>query len=171
MARDLFRVTVDEYNYSNLLARAKGVQVPEPIALTDQEIEDALPDEVEVPDELRIWAINADSPAASEYDNYMAPGDGLLFWKVERGRAPDEKRYVGVGEIGTRFETDERTARRLFQTPRARHMFTVSSFTAIEKTPDAVQPILGYMQHPRRTQRVKPDRYASVTSALAELRQ
>lgn len=171
MPRDLFRVTVDEYNYTNLLGKSDKIQVPESIALNDEDIADALPEEITIPDELRLWAINEGSPAANEYEGYMSSNDGLLFWKVGRGRAPNEKRYVGVGEIGELFKTDANTARRLFQTPTARLMFTVKSFTQIEKTPEDVQPILGYKQHPQRTQRVKPNRYNTVESALNQLRE
>ena len=53
-----------------------------------------LPERLETADEPRIWAINADSPAADTYHNYMGSGDGVLFYKVTRGLAPDEKMYV-----------------------------------------------------------------------------
>lgn len=171
MPRDLFRVTVDEYNYSNLLSKSDAIQIPDHIALSDDEIADSLPGHVRIQDQVRIWAINTGSPAANEYENYMSPNDGLLFWKVERHRAHNEKRYVGVGEIEEKFTLDEETAEELFQTRTARLGFTVGSFSRIDKTPEDVEPILGYAQHPQRTQRVKPNRYTSVESALERLRQ
>ena len=170
MPRDLFRVTVDEYNYSNLLGKSDGIQIPDHVALSDEELANSLPEHVTTPDVVRIWAINMNSQAMNEYKNYMSPNDGLLFWKVERHKAHNEKRYVGVRVIGEKFELDEETAGELFQTTTARLGFTVESFSTIDKTPDDVEPILGYAQHPRRTQRVKPNRYTSVESALEQLR-
>lgn len=160
MARELFRVTVDEPNYSNVLG--------EPL---DEGQLEHLPSPVDGSRERRIWAINVDSPAANTYRNYMGPEDGLLFYKVSRGLAWDEKRYVGVGTIGDQFEIDPEEAQALFRTSNAQLLFTVEDFPEISKRIEDVEPILGYKQHPQRTQRVKPDRYRSVDSALERLRQ
>lgn len=159
MTRELFRVTVDEPNYSNVLG--------EPLS-DDQK--DSLPNTVETEGDLRIWAINETSPAANTYHNYMKPGDGVLFYKVTRGLAPDEKRYVGMGVIGEQFETDGNVAVKLFNTSSATLMFTVENFEQISKSIQAVEPVLGYKQHPQRTQRVKPDRFRSVEAVFEQLR-
>lgn len=76
-----------------------------------------------------------------------------------------------MGEIGEQFETDADIATQLFNTSSARLMFTVENFDQISKTVDDVEPILGYKQHPQRTQRVKPNRYRSVESVLNQLRE
>lgn len=159
MPQDLFRVTVDETNYSTVLG--------EP--LTNHQ-KDLLRDQISMGQEVRIWAINTDSPAKNDYHRRMTTGDGLLFYKVERGLAPDEKMYVAIGEIGEKFETDKDTARELFQTPTATLMFTVENFEPIERSINDVEPILGYKQHPQRTQRVKPNRYESVNAVFTQLR-
>ena len=158
MTRELFRITVDEPNYSNVLGER-----------LDEEQKEYLPDHVDTADPVRIWAINADSPAASTYHNYMGDGDGLLFYKVTRGYASDEKMYVGVGVVGEQFTTDADTAVALFNAASARLMFTVERFDSILKSVEDVKPILGYKQHPQRTQRVKSDRYQSADSVLNQL--
>lgn len=158
MAHDLFRVTVDEPNYSNLLGSP----------LTEEE-KALLPNDFKTMSGIRLWAINETSPAANEYHRFMEEEDGLLFYKVQRGLAPDEKRYTGVGRISEKFETDAGTARELFQTPTATLMFTVDDFSSIEVTIEDLEEILGYKQHPQRTQRVKPNRYSTVESVFRRL--
>lgn len=158
MARDLFRVTVDEYNYSDVLG--------EPLDGTQRAL---LPGEVRNEREMRIWAINTDSDTAKTYRRDMNSGDGLLFYKVKRGRAPDEQTYVGVGVIGEKFRTDPDTATRLFRTPTAHLMFTVEEFSPISKTIDDIEELLGYSSYPQRTQRVTENRYRSVDQILTRL--
>lgn len=160
MGRDLFRVTVDEYNYSNVLG--------EPL---DEEQRAALPTEIDADGELRIWAINANSDTANTYHRDMASGDGLLFYKVKRGRAADEQQYVGVGVVGEKFQTSQEVATELFRTPTAHLMFTVEEFSGIAKTTGDVENILGYQSYPQRTQRVTEDRYTDVRTVLNKLRQ
>lgn len=158
MTRELFRVTVDEPNYSNVLGES-----------VNKEQKLHLPNHIDTANPTHIWAINVDSPAADTYHNYMSEGDGLLFYKVTRGLASDEKMYVGTGVIGEQFTTDADAAAALFNTASARLMFTVEHFEPTLKSVEEVEPILGYKQHPQRTQRVKPDRYQSVESVLDQL--
>lgn len=159
MARDLFRVTVDEYNYSDVLGKP-----------LDDAQRALLPPEVRHDGEIRIWAINANSDTANTYHRDMDSGDGLLFYKVKRGRSPDEQMYVGVGEIGEIFQTDPDTATRLFRTPTAHLMFTVEEFHHISKTIEDVEDLVGYSSYPQRTHRVTEDRYSSVNQILTRLR-
>ena len=160
MSRDLFRVTVDEPNYSNLLGDGP----------LDDDRRDLLTEEIVRADDVRLWAINTDSPASDTYHDYMNPNDGLLFYKVKRNLAVDEKMYVGVGVIGEKFETDADTAEQLFNTPTAKLMFTVENFSPISKRVEDIEPILEYERHPRLTQRVTKDRYGTVKSVLNHLR-
>ena len=155
----MFRVTVDEPNYSAVLA--------EPL---DADQIRCISEDVPLGDSPRIWAINHTSPAKHEYENFMSSGDGLLLYKVKRGRASDEGNYVGLGRIGEKFQTDEQTALDLFNTSSARLMFSIEDFDRIRIPVHDLEPILGYKQHPQRTQRVKPHRYQSVSEVFGLLR-
>lgn len=160
MSSELFRVTVDEPNYSKVLG--------EP--LEEHQVH-SIQEYVSTDGEARIWAINQSFPARHEYENFMRPGDDLLFYKVKRGYASDEGNYVGIARIDEKVQTDEQTALDLFQTPTAQLMFTVTEFTQLCLPVEYLEPILGYKKHPQRTQRVKPNRYRSVSGVFDELRE
>lgn len=157
MAGDLFRITVDETNYSRLLGTTPDESLLEDTNLTDRQ-------------GTRLWAQKATEKGQQVY-NAMDPGDGLLFYKVKRGIAGDEGMYVGTGRVGEKIRLDEEQAKTLFRTPVATLSYTVTDFQQIRKSIEAIESVLGYGSYPQSSHRVTDDRYTTVDKALDNLSQ
>ncbi|MDS0300893.1 hypothetical protein NDI76_19260 [Halogeometricum sp. S1BR25-6] len=157
MSEDLFRITVDETNYSRLLGTS-----PEESLLADANLS-----------ELRgsqLWAQKSTGKGQQVYDA-MEPGDGLLFYKVKRGIASDEGMYVGTGRVGEKVRLNEEQARILFRTTVATLAYTVTEFHQIRKPIEDVERVLGYGSYPQSSHRVTDNRYTTVDRALQTLSQ
>ncbi|WP_276301037.1 hypothetical protein [Halorussus lipolyticus] len=155
MADDIFRITVDEPNYSRVLGTP-----PEDSLLEDAGLLDFR--------QSRLWAQKGSEEGEQVYAA-IESGDGLLFYKVQRGHAEDEGRYVGVGRVGETKRLTEEQAETLFHTPLARLAYTVTDFEPISKSIVDVETVLGYGSYPQSSHRVTDDRYSSVDSALQTL--
>ncbi|WP_089804725.1 EVE domain-containing protein [Halogeometricum rufum] len=155
MSGDLFRITVDETNYSRVLGTS-----PDESLLTDAHLQELRGS--------RLWAQKNTEKGQEVYDA-MEPGDGLLFYKVKRGIAPDEGMYVGTGRVGEKVRLDEEQARILFRTTVATLAYTVTEFNQIRKSIEEVESALGYVSYPQSSHRVTNNRYTTVDRALKML--
>jgi hypothetical protein len=155
MADDIFRITVDEPNYSRVLGTP-----PEDSLLEDARLFDFR--------QSRLWA-QKNSEKGKQVYNSMETGDGLLFYKVKRGEADDESQYVGVGRVGKIKRLTEEQAETLFHTSLARLAYTVTDFEQISKSIADIEKILDYASYPQSSHRVTDDRYNSVGSVLQTL--
>ncbi|MBX0296945.1 hypothetical protein [Haloarcula nitratireducens] len=157
MSGDLFRITVDETNYSRVLGTS-----PDEWLLADANLS-----ELQGP---RLWAQKNTDTGQQVYDA-MESGDGLLFYKVKRGITTDEGMYVGTGRVGEKVRLDEEQARALFRTTVATLAYTVTEFNQIRKSIENVEGVLGYESYPQSSHRVTDDRYTTVDRALQTLSQ
>lgn len=155
MGEDIFRITVDEPNYSRVLGQPIGDRRTEKAGISQYQ-------------GSRFWA-QRNSQNGKQVYGAMEPGDGLLFYKVQRGRAPDEGQYVGTGWVQSKHRLDEEQATALFRTPVARLGYTVTNFTPIAKSIEEVEAILGYGSYPQSSHRVTDDRYTTVDDVMRTL--
>lgn len=155
MGENIFRVTVDEPNYTRVLGTPSETSLLEEASLQEQE-------------GSRLWAQKTSEKGKQVYET-IKPEDGLLFYKVQRGYAKNEGQYVGVGRVGERIRLDEEQAEVLFQTPLAQFAYTVTDFKQIAKSIGDIENILGYKSYPQSSHRVTDDRYSSVDKALQTL--
>lgn len=155
MTQNLFRITVDEPNYSRLLGSAPDETVLEDASLSNHQ-------------GMRLWAQKDTTKGQQVYDA-MEPGDGLVFYKVKRGLADDEQRYVGAGTVGERYRLDAEQATTLFNTSVATLAYTVTDFEKLRMTTDEMSTVLGYDSYPQSSHRVTDDRYMTVDDVLATL--
>jgi len=155
MGENIFRITVDETNYSRVLGSP-----PDPSLLEEADLERLKGQ--------RIWAQKNNKKGHQVY-NAMQVGDGLLFYKVKRGIASDEGMYVGLGRVEDMHTFTEEQARILFRTPVATLGYTVTDFSQIRKSIEDIEPILGYASYPQSSHRVTEDRYRSVDGTLQAL--
>jgi len=157
MSEDLFRITVDETNFSRVLGTP-----PEDSLLENANLSNIR--------NYRLWAQKNNEKGQQVYDA-MESGDGLLFYKVKRGIASDEGMYVGTGRVGQKHRLNEEQARTLFRTSVATLAYTVVDFEQIRKTVEDVERVLGYRSYPQSSHRVTDDRYTSLDSVLNTLSQ
>lgn len=155
MAGNLFRITVDEPNYSRVLGTPPDDRLLENADLSHLQ-------------GSRLWA-QKNSKNGKQVHSTIDPDDGLLFYKVQRGRAPDEGQYVGVGRVGEKLRLDETQAKQLFRTSVAQYAYTVTDFEPISKSIGEIESILGYRSYPQSSHRVTDDRYSSIDRALQRL--
>lgn len=155
MSGNLFRITVDETNYSRVLGTPPDEHVLEAAELVHLR-------------GSRLWA-QRDSTKGQQVYEAMEPGDGLLFYKVQRGIADDEGQYVGVARVDEKHRLDEEQARALFRTPVARLAYTVTDFVPIRRSITDIENVLGYASYPQSSHRVTDDRYRTVEDALRTL--
>jgi len=155
MAADLFRVTVDEPNYGRVLETPvdeERLKRAELLHLTGD----------------RLWAQRNSDNGQQVYE-VMSPGDGLLFYKVQRGHTNDEGKYVATGRIKEKQRLKEEASRALFETPVATLGYTVTDFNPILKSIADIEDILGYSSYPQSSHRVTDDRYKTVEHTLESL--
>lgn len=152
MSENIFRVTVDEYNYSRNLGTPVEASLLEETGLEEHQ-------------GARFWAQKTSEKGKQVYDA-MGSDDGLLFYKVQRGLAPDEGQYVGVGRIGDTVRLESDQAETLFQTTHAQLAYTVTEFEPIAKSITDIEQILGYSSYPQSSHRVTDNRYSSVDEVL-----
>lgn len=152
MVENLFRVTVDEPNYSRVLGTP-----PDKSLLKEADLAHI--------QGSRLWAQRT-SKNGTQVHNTIDTDDGLLFYKVQRGRAQDEGQYVGVGRVGEKLRLDEEQAETLFKTSKAQLAYTVSEFEPISKSIEDIEQVLGYSSYPQSSHRVTDDRYSSVDNIL-----
>lgn len=155
MTQNLFRITVDEPNYSRLLG-----STPDETRLEDAFLSNLTG--------TRLWAQKDTTKGQQIYDA-MEPGDGLVFYKVKRGMADDEQHYVGAGTVGEQYRLDGEQATTLFNTSVATLAYTVTDFEKLRMTTDEMSTVLGYDSYPQSSHRVTDDRYATVDDVLATL--
>ncbi|MDT3433249.1 hypothetical protein [Haloarcula sp. 1CSR25-25] len=155
MATNLFRVTVDEPNYSRVL------ETP----VDEENLESA---ELLHLNGTRLWA-QRNSDSGQQVYEALSPGDGLLFYKVQRGYTSDEGQYVATGRVGEKQRLKEKAAHSLFGTQVATLGYTVTDFTPISKSIADIDDILGYSSYPQSSHRVTNDRYRTVEHALEAL--
>ncbi|MFC6720246.1 EVE domain-containing protein [Halobacteriaceae bacterium SHR40] len=155
MSDNLFRVTVDEPNYGNVLGTPPTTEKLRTANLVSLE-------------GSRLWAQRNSENGQQVYET-MESGDGLLFYKVKRGIASDEGMYVGTARVENKHRLNEEQAKALFQTPVATLAYTVTGFTEINKSIQDVKAVLGYKSYPQSSHRVTDDRYTSVDNALQTL--
>lgn len=155
MGENLFRITVDERNYSRLLGTP-----PDDSLLENNDLITRTG--------TRLWAQKNNEKGQQVY-GAMTPDDGLLFYKVKRGFADDEGMYVGTGRVGAKHRLDEDQSTALFKTPVATLMYTVTDFKQMKKSIEDVEPILGYASYPQSSHRVTDDRYTTVDRAIRSL--
>lgn len=155
MTQNLFRITVDEPNYSRVLGSAPDDAMFEDASLSNFK-------------GTRLWAQKNSTNGQQVYDA-MEPGDGLVFYKVKRGLANDEQRYVGAGKVGETYRLDAKQATTLFNTSAATLAYTVTNFNQIRMTTDEMARVLGYDSYPQSSHRVVDDRYSTVYEVLATL--
>lgn len=158
MAENLFRITVDEPNYSRVLK--------EPVEL--EKIRN-LPGALQSIETARIWAINPGSNNEKVYQK-LQPGDYLLFYLGGKYRPNGEGLYVAVGQVGKKFRGDEDSAREFFRNINSVRMFTVEDYELIMKTKNDIKRILGYEGDPEGPHRVHEDNYSSLDRIMNELR-
>ncbi|EJN57783.1 hypothetical protein [Halogranum rubrum] len=160
MSKNLFRITVDEPNYSRVLK--------EPVELGDvRNLSSALNAE----ESVRLWAVKPGPGNANTYDR-LQPDDALLFYLGGKYRPDGEGRYVAVGRVGKKFRGDEESGRELFRNVNVENMYTIEDFELISKTKKDIERILGYDAdhgHPNGPHRVPEDRYSSVNHVMNEL--
>lgn len=158
MAGNLFRVTVDDPNYSQVLK--------EPVELNKVRNP---PEPLRSMDTARIWGINPGPDNERLYAN-LQPDDGLLFYLGGKYRTSGEGLYVAVGRIGKKFRGDEDSARTFFRNINTIRMFTVKDFELIEKSKRDIKQILGYEGDPQGSHRVREKHYSSLDRVMNQLR-
>lgn len=157
MSEHLFRITVDEPNYGQVLGTPPDTE----------QLEDANVSNLQG---SRLWAQKNTENGQQIYKT-MQPGDGLLFYKVKRGIATDEGMYVGTARVRHKHRLNGDQAKTLFRTTVATLAYTVTDFTQIRKSIQEIESILGYKSYPQSSHRVTDDRYTSVESVLETLTQ
>ncbi|ELY39864.1 EVE domain-containing protein [Natronorubrum tibetense] len=157
MTQDLFRITVDEPNYGQLLASPPTDTLFDKANFSTQQ-------------GARLWAQKSNEKGQKLYDT-MKPGDGLLFYKVKRGIADDEQLYVGVGRVGEKHRLTEAQAETFFRTSVATLAYTVTDFQPIRKPVKEIETILGYSSYPQSSHRVVDNRYNTIDEVLQKLSQ
>lgn len=158
MAENLFRITVDEPNYSKVLK--------EPV-----EIEKVrnVPGPLQAMQTARVWAINPGSRNENVYQQLQS-GDHLLFYLGGKHRPSGDGIYDAVGTVGKKFKGDEDAARELFGNIHAVRMFTVEDFELISKTKNDIERILGYTGDPEGSHKVHEKHYSSLERVMDKLR-
>jgi hypothetical protein len=150
MPEELYRITVDDPNYSNVLES--------PIKPKEEGVELL---GVEGDAELRLWAIRP-GPNNEKLYQKMDPGDGLLFYLTGKSQDSGKGGYVAVGRVGTKTEAGKDEAETLFRTSVATRMYTVEDFQKVPLSKEETENLLGYSRHPQGPQRVTDDRYDTV---------
>lgn len=158
MAENLFRITVDEPNYSRVLK--------DPV---QTEKVRNLPSALQSVESTRIWAINPGSSNEKVYQK-LQPGDYLLFYLGGKHRPSGEGLYVAVGSVGKKFRGDEDSARELFRNIHSVRIFTVEEFELVSKSKNNIERILGYKGDPEGSHRVHEENYSSLDGVMDELR-
>lgn len=158
MADNLFRITVDEPNYSRVLKEPVEIEklrnVPGPL----QSMQTA-----------RVWAINPGSGNETVYQQ-LQPDDYLLFYLGGKHRPGGDGLYDAVGTVGKKFRGEEDSARELFRNIHSVRMFTVEDFEVISKTKNDIKRILGYTGDPEGSHRVHEKHYSSLDRVMDKLR-
>ena len=157
MTQDLFRITVDEPNYGQLLASPPTNTLFDKANFSTQQGD-------------RLWAQKNNEKGKKLYDS-MKSGDGLLFYKVKRGIADDEQLYVGIGRVGEKHRLNEAQAETFFKTSVATLAYTVTDFQRIRKPVKEIETILGYSSYPQSSHRVVDNRYNTIGEVLNKLSQ
>lgn len=154
---DLFRITVDDPNFTELVENG----------VSDKR-RDALPIENRRLKYVGVWGFKKGKHNERLYNDFLASGDSLLFYKGKKNLPNPEQRtegrYVGMGTVGEKFGLSEAEADTVFGNPAAQLAFTVEEFQPISKTIDEIASVLGYESHPQGPHRVKEDRYETIES-------
>lgn len=154
---DLYRIPIDEPNYSRLLAT--------PIDPTQYE---HIPSTLRERGSVRLWAVKPGKQNERLYDSLSA-GDGLLFYRGAKHDDANEGRYVAIGHVAETVVLDETATSELFRTPVARRAYVVEQFTPGPWPRRTVEQLLDYSGYPQGPQRVRDDRYRTVASVFHEL--
>ena len=158
MSENLFRITVDQPNYSRVLE--------EPVKL--EKVRN-LPSALQSTGTAHVWAIKPGSKNEKVYET-LQPDDGLLFYLGAKHRPNGEALYTAVGRVEKKFRGDEDSARELFRNIHAKRMFTVEDFEPISKTSTDIERIFGYKGHPEGSHRIRKKHYSSVDNVMDKLR-
>jgi DNA polymerase len=154
---DLYRIPVDEPNYSDVLET--------PI---DPSQYDHIPPALREYGSIRIWAVRSGEKNEQLY-NGLSADDGLLFYRGAKYDDTNVARYVAVGRVAEKVLLDEAAATELFRTPTARRAYVVRKFSPGPWPKDAVESLFGYSRHPQGPKRVREDRYSTVPDVFGEL--
>lgn len=158
MDENIFRIPVDEPNYSRVL------KVPVKL----KEIRH-LPKALESMDTTRVWAVKP-GPNNEKLYNQLQSNDALLFYLGAKHRPVDEGLYVAIGRVGMKFQGSEDAAREFFRNIHATRMYTVDEFEVISKSSADIKQILGYKGAPEGPHRIHESNYSSVDRVVAALR-
>jgi uracil-DNA glycosylase family 4 len=154
---DLYRIPVDEPNYSQLLET--------PVLFGRR---DHVPPALRERGPIRLWAVRPGERNEQLYDD-LSPGDGLLFYRGAKYDDANEGRYVAIGRVGEKVRLDETAATELFGTSVARRAHTVEEFTPDPWSRETVESLFGYTGYPQGPQRVHDERYGTVSGVFEEL--
>jgi uracil-DNA glycosylase family 4 len=154
---DLYRIPVDEPNYSQVL------ETP-----VDPGQCDHIPTALRERGPIRLWAVRPGERNERLYEG-LSRTDGLLFYRGAKHDDANESRYVAVGRVGEKALLDEAGATELFRTPAARRAYVVEDLTFGPWSRETVESLLGYSGYPQGPQRVQDDRYGAVSDVFSEL--